>query len=68
MSGAVVGGHIPVLDFDQHLLLRIDENGPEGMIAMGEGAPGDVEATAQELLVKPLLCELRRRAHQCPAM
>ena len=51
MRGAVMGGHVAVLDLDQHRAALVDEQGAEGMIAMGHGAAGDVERSPQEMRV-----------------
>ena len=51
MRGAVMGGHIAVLGLDQHLAVCVDENGAEGMIAVGHGAARDLERLPQEMRV-----------------
>ena len=45
-------GHVAVLGLDQHGAILADENGAEGMIAMGQRAAGDLERPAQEILVE----------------
>ena len=51
MRGAVTRGHVAVLGFDQHVAVLIDENGAEGMVAVADGAAGDLERSAQEKFV-----------------
>ena len=63
MGGAVMGGHVAVLGLDQHLAIPIDQNGAEGMIAMGDGAAGDVERPAQKMLVKFRPAQTRNVVH-----
>ncbi len=43
MRGAVMRRHVAVLGFEQNVAVRIDQNRAERMVAMGDGAPGDVE-------------------------
>ena len=51
MRGAVMGGHVAVLGLDQHLAIGIDQNGAEGMVAVGHGAARDLERPPQEMRV-----------------
>ena len=51
MRRAVMGGHIAVLGLDQYLMARINENGAEGMVAVGHGTARDLERPPQEMRV-----------------
>jgi hypothetical protein len=51
MRGAVMIRHIAVLGLDQHVAIRIDQNGTERMVAVGQGAAGDLERPAQKMFV-----------------
>jgi len=48
MRGAVMRGHVAVLDLDQHGAIGIDQQRAKGMVAVGDGAAGDVERPAQK--------------------
>ena len=39
-------GHIAVLDLGQNLAAGIDKDGAEGVVAVGQGAAGDLERAA----------------------
>src|ERR1700730_9275673 len=43
VRGAVTRRHVTVLGFDQDVAVVIDQDGAERMVAMADGAPGDVE-------------------------
>ena len=68
MRGPVMGGHVAVLGLDQHVMVLIDENGAEWMIAMGHGAAGDFERPAQKKFVEFRSTQIGYIGHQCPAM
>jgi hypothetical protein len=58
VRGAVTGGHIAVLGLDQHVAVPIDENGGEWVVAVADGAAGDVERSPQEKFVEPGLVQI----------
>src|ERR1700753_27380 len=43
--------HVAVLGLDQHVAMRIDQDGAERMIAVGHCAAGDLEGPAQKMRV-----------------
>ncbi len=63
MRGGIMGWHVAVLGLDQHLAILVDENGAERMIAVGHGAAGDVEGTAQKMLVELGWALIRHAVH-----
>ena len=68
MRGPVMRRHVAVLGLDQDGTVLIDQHGAERMVAVGKRAAGDVERSAQEILIKFDGAEMRNIAHQCPAM
>src|ERR1700761_9523218 len=52
MGGPIMRRHVAVLDFDQHVAVLIYQKCAERMIAVGDGAAGDIERPAQEMFVK----------------
>src|SRR6266849_9596921 len=63
MRGAIMGWHVAILGLDQHLAILVDENGAERMIAVGQSAAGDVERTAQKMLVEFGWAHIRHAVH-----
>ena len=51
MGGHVAVRQVAVFGFQQHVAVRADENGAEGMIATLLGARGDRESAPQEVVV-----------------
>ena len=52
MRGAVMVGHVAVLGLDQNVVVLIDKDGAERMIAVAGGAAGDIERPAQKMFVE----------------
>src|SRR5580704_12165868 len=52
MGGPVMRRHVTVLDFDQNIAVRIDKDRAERMVAVGDGAAGDIERAAQKMFVE----------------
>src|SRR6266404_3693383 len=67
MRGAVMVRHVAVLGLDQHVAILVDENGGEGMIAVGQGTASDVERTPQEMLIKFRRTHVRNAVHGRPS-
>src|ERR1700687_1828412 len=65
MSGAIMGRHVAVFDLDQHVAISVDQNGAEGMIAVGQGAARDFERPAQKMLVEFGRTHIRNAVHGC---
>src|ERR1700682_1484213 len=63
MSGAIMRRHVAVLGLDEHVAILVNENGAEGMIAVGQGAAGDIERSAQKMLVELGRTHIRKAFH-----
>src|SRR3981081_288059 len=63
MSGRVMRGHIAVLDLDQNLAVRINQDGAEGMVAAGQGAASDLERAAQKMFVPFRSAHIQKGVH-----
>src|ERR1700730_571789 len=63
MSCPVMRRHLAVLGLDQHVAILIDENGAEGMVAVGQGAAGDLERPAQKMLIEFGRPHIRNAVH-----